>query len=129
MDCVPQLRHWLSFCPCVPRKKQLRGIPSFHAAIHASNAKVRAKLPSVLSLPVNAACDKIVYLVRHAEAEHNVHEKQAEEEARKQGADEEDVIAAGKRAISNGMFLDASLSLGGQDQVTSSLTSSLNYLK
>jgi len=94
-------------------------VASFNVAIHASNAKVLNTLPSVLSVPIDKGSRKIVYLVRHAEAEHNVHEKQAEEQARKLGAREEDVVAAGKRAINDDSFLDASLSLGGQHQVIS----------
>ncbi|CAE8634307.1 unnamed protein product [Polarella glacialis] len=73
------------------------------------------RLPS--HIPMARELRKIVYLVRHAEAVHNVQELMAQEEARLQGGSADEMEAARKRCLSNPAFLDASLSAGGQDQV------------
>lgn len=63
---------------------------------------------------------KIVYLVRHAEAVHNVLEAKLREEAKAAGKDEKGQQAAAKTALPDERFRDAQLSSKGQNQVETS---------
>ena len=60
---------------------------------------------------------KIVYLVRHAQAEHNVQEKIAEEEVLAAGGTKEEAERARKAAIDQEHLRDAPLSVKGAAQV------------
>lgn len=60
---------------------------------------------------------KIVYLVRHAQAEHNVQEKIAEEEVLAAGGTKEEAERARKAAIDQEHLRDAPLSAKGAAQV------------
>lgn len=127
--------------PCLPpRKKQSfvsthaaggSRVQSGYVAIHATNFRVVKKLPSALgpSLPEIAQQNKIIYLVRHAEALHNVQEKCAQDECRQAGGQDSEVEAARKRALEDEAFLDASLSPGGQKQVCSAAKDFTNLLE
>ena len=60
---------------------------------------------------------KIVYLVRHAQALHNVQEQRAREETKAKGGSVEEQEAARKDVLKDPSFKDAPLSRSGEQQV------------
>ena len=60
---------------------------------------------------------KVVYLVRHAQAKHNVVELEAQARVRAAGGGVEEQEAARKATLHDPLFRDASLSGSGKDQV------------
>lgn len=92
-------------------------------AVHASSARVMRRLPS--HIPRAKEQRKIVYLVRHAEAVHNVEEQRAQSEAKRLG---KDVESARKNVLRDPALLDASLSAHGRNQVLEASSSFMNML-
>ena len=78
------------------------------------------RAPSYVQKKLTQDNVKIVYLVRHAQAEHNVQEKAAEEAAKARGGDKVAQEKARKQVLNDTNFLDAALSTKGQAQASSS---------
>lgn len=130
-------------CPCLLRRERQGGpagrrrrpkslsVSTRFVSVHSRAAALRGTLPSPLTEGRYASKDgtwaekhrKIVYLVRHAEAAHNVREREAQLEARRCGCTDLEIEEARKHALHDPAFLDACLSVDGLQQVRMAKTS------
>ncbi|CAK0864903.1 unnamed protein product, partial [Prorocentrum cordatum] len=126
--CLPRLRRGGRGGPGAGRRRpKSLTVSTRFLSVHSRAARLLERLPSPLSqgrpADWSAGSRKLVYLVRHAEAAHNVREREAQLEARRCGCTDLEVEQARKHALHDPAFLDACLSTDGLQQVQMAATS------
>mmetsp|Transcript_46037 Transcript_46037/g.99979 ORF Transcript_46037/g.99979 Transcript_46037/m.99979 type:complete len:718 (+) Transcript_46037:39-2192(+) len=127
-SCLPCWRFWHAKPAAKDSRRNLLRVPTGVLAFRARSLDSQAYTPKTRG-PQDARQRKIIYLVRHAEAWHNVEEKAAETKALLSGGDAKAANLARRRALANPVFLDAPLSEIGTKQVMLTADHFANLLK